>query len=86
MGGNVAINTEANAKTFERSNPTYTNVLTNISESALGYYIRSLKEVSNSLAKAVSELCKERADAIKTLARAPLSGQKDCTTGGPTNN
>ena len=62
----MVTNTEANIKRrFERCNPTYINALTNISERALGYYRKSIKELSKTLAEAISELWKERAEAIK---------------------
>ena len=56
---------------FERSNPLYINAHTNISERALGYCRKSLKDVSKTLAEAVPELGKERADATKRLKQHP---------------
>ena len=52
---------------FERSNPTYINALTIITEKTLEYYRQAFKEASKTLAEAVSELWKERIDVIKQL-------------------
>ena len=50
---------------FEKSNPQYIKALTNMSERALGYYRKSLKDLSKSkrLVEAVSEPWQEEADA-----------------------
>ena len=50
---------------YKRSNPTNMNKLTNVSEIVLGYYRKSFKEVSKTLAEAASEQWKEGLDSIK---------------------
>ena len=78
MDRTVATNTEAGTKhRFERCNPTYIYAIANISERALGYYRKSLKEVSKTLAEAVSALWKERAEAPKRAEQeTPLEDEQ----------
>ena len=52
---------------FESSNSTYNNALSNISEKQLTFYRKALKDLSNTLAEAVSDLRKERVEEIKEL-------------------
>ena len=61
MGGDVA---SAPQTRFENSNSnsTYTNALPNLSEKQVTFHRKALKDMLNTLAKAVSELWKERAE------------------------
>ena len=52
---------------FDNSNSTYTYTFKNLSEKALVLYRRVLNDLLKTLAEAVSELWKERTEAIKKL-------------------
>ena len=52
---------------FESSNSTYANALTHLTEQQLTFYRKALKDLSKTLAEAVSELWKERAKEIMKL-------------------
>ena len=68
---------------FKNSNRTYANALTNISEKQLTFYRKAPKNLSKTLAEAVSELWKERAEEIKKLEpiQTPTSNESGISQG-----
>ena len=88
MGGNVAPTLRQLLMTrFNNSNSTNINALTNLSEKALVFYRKTRKDLSKRLAEAVSELWKERTEAIKKLLeriKLQNSTEKDITPDQPT--